>query len=377
MKPLWLTLTLSLTLQASTDAASRSFDEQVAQYIEKFPYQATYDLTVRFTGGDPAKINTWVGGGTPALVKAGDDIVPRTNNDTYYKGAALFLDDGPVVIEARAPASNRFNSLQLVDDRNVNYRNVLYPSGKYTLYFGDKPERFEGEAIEVPSKLSVVLARVEVRNQNDAEDVAAAASVFHGLTIAGAPPRTFPRRDWLGGYPSDVAAEAHRRMDAAAATIAFSDTVVGPGQQPGREVSFLHHAAGTKIGWGGPDPQHSAYEAIFFDANGDELRGRNGPYVVTTSEPPVDAFWSITIYDTERGGFLHPNDGDRYHVNDTAAVRNADGTVTLTFKEACGAADSNCLEVPAGRFDVAARYYLPRTDIVSGIWRFPKILAAD
>ena len=94
--------------------------------------------------------------------------------------------------------------------------------------------------------------------------------------------------------------------------------------------------------------------------------------------PPADAFWSITVYDTERGGFLHPNDDDRYHINNTAAIRNDDGTVTFTFKQDCESSDLNCLEVPAGRFDVTSRYYLPHEEIIIGEWTLPKIeLQAD
>jgi hypothetical protein len=141
-------------------------------------------------------------------------------------------------------------------------------------------------------------------------------------------------------------------------------------------VPYLYHAAGTKGGWGGPDPTHSAFEAIYFDAAGNEMRGGNGTYSVTTTAPPVDAFWSVTVYDTERGGFLHPNAADRYHFNDTTAVRNANGTVTFVFKRACEGSDLNCLEVPGGRFDIVARYYLPREEIVSGAWAFPRITLA-
>ena len=81
----------------------------------------------------------------------------------------------------------------------------------------------------------------------------------------------------------------------------------------------------------------------------------------------------MTVYDTDRGGFLHPNKHLRYHINNTGAVRNADGTVTFLFKMSCGESDLNCLEVPAGRFDIAARYYLPSEAIKSGEWTLPKI----
>ncbi|HEY7672929.1 MAG TPA: DUF1214 domain-containing protein, partial [Gammaproteobacteria bacterium] len=256
------------------------------------------------------------------------------------------------------------------------YRNIVFPRGKYTLYFGARPQRFEGEAIEVPSALSVVIARVEVRDENDPDDVAAAKELFAGLRINGAQPNEFPQVDLLSVFSPDVVAEAQRRMDEVFATVPFSRTVVGPGREPGRDVPYLYHAAGTKGGWGGPDPTHSAFEAIYFDAAGNEMRGGNGTYSVTTTAPPVDAFWSVTVYDTERGGFLHPNAADRYHFNDTTAVRNANGTVTFVFKRACEGSDLNCLEVPGGRFDIVARYYLPREEIVSGAWAFPRITLA-
>jgi hypothetical protein len=192
------------------------------------------------------------------------------------------------------------------------------------------------------------------------------------MKIAGTAPARFPRLDLLSEFPADVVAEANRRMDEVFATVRFGETVVGPGQEPGRDVSVLYHSAGTKGGWGAPDPAHSAYEAVLLDANGNELRGRDGPYAVTTEAPPVDAFWSVTVYDTERGGRLHPNSANRYHINDTTAARNRDGSLTFTFALTCGAED-NCLEVPPGRFDVTIRYFLPHEPIVSGAWRFPAI----
>jgi hypothetical protein len=364
---------LTLGLIGSGLAWASAFEQQVAEYLEKYPRQKTYDYALRYSGGDPTKLNRWALPGEPTLVRAGADIVPRTNNDTYYQAANIWLGHGPVVLISTAARRDRFFSFQLQDDRNANYRNVIYPDGEYTLYFGARPAQIRGEAIEVPSLLSVVLVRVEVKDKNDPEDVAAAKAVLKGMTIVGAQPEEFPRLDSLSGYTDEVINEANRRMDEVFATVPFTQTIVGPGQEPGTDVPFLYHAAGTKGGFGGPAATHSAFEAILFDDNGHPMRGSRGTYTVTTEEPVVDAFWSVTVYDTERGGFLHPNRHDRYHINNTLAVRNADGTLTFTFKQTCNADDMNCLEVPEGRFDVVARYYLPHEEIITGSWTFPKI----
>ena len=93
--------------------------------------------------------------------------------------------------------------------------------------------------------------------------------------------------------------------------------------------------------------------------------------MLTTEAPPVKAFWSVTVYDSATGRF-HPNDDDRYHINNTTAVKNEDGTYTFRFKVKCEEGDVNCLEVPAGPFDLAIRYYLPGPEIISGEWTMPR-----
>jgi len=362
-----------LTSCSEPDSAPADDSEtQIEDYIKKFPYQDTHNYAMRYTEGDPTHFNVWVLGSEPMLVKAGADKVVRMNNDTFYKIAFLILDDGPVVLKSSSPSRERFNSFQLMDDRNGNYQNVIYPDGEYTLYRGEKPAEIRGEAIEVPSSLSVVIVRVEVKDKDNAEDVAAAEAIFRGITIEGPVATNVPQLDLLSGFDKDVEDEAIRRLDEAFATLPFTETILGPGQEAGKDVPFLNHAAGTKGGWGGPDPSHSAYETIFTDNVGETLDAARGIYAITTEEPQVDAFWSITVYDTERGGFLHPNEDDRYHINNTGAVKNEDGTITFTFSRSCGESELNCLEVPAGIFDLAARYYLPHDEIISGAWTLPR-----
>lgn len=175
----------------------------------------------------------------------------RMNNDTYYKMAFVDLVDGPVFLSAAVTDESRFVSFQLMDDRNVNYRNVIFPNGEFTLYYGEKPEDVRGEAIEVPSKLSVVIVRVEVKNPGDADDLSAASDVYKTITIEGHEPSSFPQGDVLDQFPEAVAKEAYYRMDQVFKSTPFRLTVVGPGQAPGDNIPYINHAAGTRGGWGG------------------------------------------------------------------------------------------------------------------------------
>ena len=352
-------------------------EAEVEEYIRLFPYQDTFNYAMRYTGGDPEKLNTWVLGAEPTLVKAGEDKVVRMNNDTFYKMAFVYLEDQPVYLKAETPDRSRFVSFQLMDDHNTNYRNLMFPNGEFTLYRGEEPAELRGEAVEVPTELSVVIVRVEVKDPGDAEDMAAAEAIFRTITIEGPTPSAFPEVDLLGGFSEAVAKEANYRMDEAFKKAAFRNTVVGPGMVAGEHTPFLNHSAGTKGGWGGPGTEHSSYETINSGRDQQPLVGANGTYTVTTEAPPVEAFWSLTVYDTDRGGFLHPNKHDRYHLNNTMAVANEDGTYTFQFKQDCVDDDLNCLEVPAGRFDIAARYYLPSEAIQSGDWVLPPLELAQ
>lgn len=352
---------------AVIDARAEPDQAAVADYIKKFPYQDTFNYMMQYTGGDPSKLNVWVIGEKPELVKAGDDKIVRMNNDTFYKLAFIDLSNGPVRLKSGEAADNRFSSFQMMDDHNVNFRNVIPPQGDYALYHGEKPADATGEAIKAPSELVALIVRVEVKDKDDPQDVAAAEEIFNGITISGPKAGAIKKLDLLSGFDKKAVEEANREMDETAKSTPFSKLVAGPDDVPDK-VSYLQLATGTKKGWGGPVTSHSAYETIFSDKDGKPLVGKNGTYTLTTPEPPVDAFWSVTVYDTDRGGFLHPNQHNRYHINNTAAVKNDDGTVTFLFKTGCEEGDQNCLDVPEGKFDLAARYYLPGPEIRSGEW---------
>jgi len=363
-------ITYSCT-QKTDKKAALTFEQQVEDYFQKFPYQDTYEYVLKYTGGGNVELlNKLFPNSEAVLEKAGSDRVVRMNNDTYYSGGTVYLSEGPVKLSASEYDENRFYSFQLMDDRNVNFHNIIRPNGNYYLYYGEKPENVEGELIESPSLLVVVIIRVEVKDKNDLEDLESAQRLFYGLDISGPGIIEFPVVDVLSSFDEKVVERANEMMDSVFANVPFFKLVPSPEEVPD-EVSYLRLAAGTKGGWGAPVAAHSTYQMMFFDNNNEELNGSKGSYSLTTEEPEVDAFWSVTVYDTKRGGFFHPNKDDRYHINNTSAVRNNDGTITFLFKTQCQSGDINCLEVPTGNFDLTVRYYLPSEELRNGEWKMP------
>ena len=87
--------------------------------------------------------------------------------------------------------------------------------------------------------------------------------------------------------------------------------------------------------------------------------------------PPVDAFWSITLYAADR--FLYPNDFQRFSIGDrTSGLRHdPDGGLTLQIGHAAPADRSNWLPAPNGNFYLILRMYRPRPEARS--WRIPPL----
>ena len=87
--------------------------------------------------------------------------------------------------------------------------------------------------------------------------------------------------------------------------------------------------------------------------------------------PPVNAFWSLTMYDPE--SYLVDNAIDRYTLGDRSGLTYADdGSLTLTVqREAPDASpQTNWLPTPAdGAFKVALRLYSPKPEVAAGNWR--------
>ena len=93
-----------------------------------------------------------------------------------------------------------------------------------------------------------------------------------------------------------------------------------------------------------------------------------GAYQLSFRDVPVDAFWSVTVYNKD--GFFDPNDQDAYSVNSLTATANDDGSYTIHFG---GDPEStNNLPIAEG-WNYSVRFYQPRQEILDGTWTFPEV----
>jgi hypothetical protein len=145
-------------------------------------------------------------------------------------------------------------------------------------------------------------------------------------------------------------------------------------------TDYLLRGMANLLGPGWNRPQDAIYPLSQKDAEGDEYDGANHKYVMRFEKggmPPVAAFWSLTLYDTEF--FFVPNPINRYALSQRDTfVSNPDGSVDIYIQAESPGADkqANWLPAPKGKFALVMRMYGPRKtppSIVDGSWTPPPV----
>jgi len=136
-------------------------------------------------------------------------------------------------------------------------------------------------------------------------------------------------------------------------------------------------ASGAMLGLLWNPKEVSTYDVAFLDGSGAPLDGRNRYVIRFAQQPPVNAFWSLTMYSAETQIFV-PNAINRYSVGDRTkgTVYGNDGSLEV-FLQAEEPTDprerANWLPAPKGRFYLLIRHYSPKAAILTGDWLPPPI----
>jgi hypothetical protein len=150
---------------------------------------------------------------------------------------------------------------------------------------------------------------------------------------------------------------------------------------------WLMRAAAAKGGLYGNDAVEAMYPYTRVDGKGETLDGSKHNYTIIFPAgqlPPVNAFWSVTMYDG-KSQFLIKNPINRYLINSpmvSQMKKNPDGSLTIFIqKDSPGKAkESNWLPAPSDTIYLVIRLYWPKETPPSilpageGTWKPPAVV---
>jgi hypothetical protein len=265
--------------------------------------------------------------------------IVKMNRDTLYSAGVFDLSQ-PVTI-TKPDTGDRYQSMQVINQDQYT-KLVAYDPGEYTL-----------TRSQVDTRYVLVGVRTFV-DPTDPADIKKARQLQDEIEVRQVSPTTFEIPNW----------DQRSLTQLREALITVGQTMKSTRDSFGDvgEVDPVKFFLDSAVGWGGL-PNSATIVLFRTPAQNDGTT----PYTLTVKNVPVDAFWSVTVYNREL--YMEKNKYDAYSVNNVTAERNADGRVTIHFG---GDPDQkNFLYTPKG-WNYAVRLYKPRKPILDGSYQFPE-----
>ncbi|MGA8330917.1 MAG: DUF1214 domain-containing protein [Mycobacterium sp.] len=270
-----------------------------------------------------------------------DQTVIRMNRDTLYSFAILDLA-APAWLSL-PEADGRYMSAMVVSEDH--YINVLLHA----------PGRHELTSASCGSRYVLVGIRTLVDPLNP-DDVAVVGALQDRVTLETGSSEVFTSPEY-DSKSLDKTRDA--LLSLASGLTDFNRTFGTP-----EEVDPVHHLIGTAAGWGGLPTSEASYVGV-------DPALPPGEYELTFKDVPVDAFWSVSVYNS--AGFYQPNIRNLYSVNSITGVPNSDGSITVRLMADVGEdAPPNCIVTPQG-WNYLIRLYRPRAEFIDGMWTAPSL----
>jgi hypothetical protein len=152
------------------------------------------------------------------------------------------------------------------------------------------------------------------------------------------------------------------------------------GSRQALKNNYLYRMHGTVAGIWGNSKEEAIYPGWYTDSTGKALDGARGRYQLRFPAgqlPPVNAFWSLTMYGLP-AHLLVANPLNRYLINSPMLPdlkTDADGGLTIHVQNASPGKDkeSNWLPAPNGPFVLVLRMYWPKPEALNGAWKQPPL----
>jgi hypothetical protein len=220
----------------------------------------------------------------------------------------------------------------------------------------------------------------------DEQAPAADACALKYFATAGIGPGTTPSAGSdakVTGALSAAAAAGLRIIDAMAKTLGrdsqrtHNGWSLLAGDTAAFGTNYINRAVVARVGLGANTPKEAIYPNTDTDGDGRTLTGKR-KYVISFPSgelPPVNAFWSLTMYDDEL--HLIPNAIDRYAIGDrTPGLKYGRGRSLKLYVQRSAppkAQRANWLPAPSGKFRLYLRLYEPKGSAVNGKWKLPTV----
>jgi hypothetical protein len=268
-----------------------------------------------------------------------NQTVIRMNQDTLYSWAVVDISSGATLTIPET--GGRYASVMLVNqDHYIN--RVLHEPGEYEL-----------TTAELDTPYVLVGVRILV-DPADPDDVAAVNALQDQFQISAGSAEPFVSPDY---DEASLNATRQALLERARGIDNF-DHALGTKEAVDPDL----HLIGSAAVWGGLPNEEAVYHNV-------DPGLPVGEYQVTVRDVPVDAFWSISLYNAD--GYFEPNDRNANSVNSITASPNDDGSITVSFG-GCDDDRPNCLPIMEG-WNYIVRLYQPRPEILNGSWRFPSV----
>jgi len=268
-------------------------------------------------------------------------LVVRLNRDTIYSSGVFDLEAGPVTITLPDPGERFLSALVISEDHYNPF--VFYGGGTHTLTRENVGTRYVMVAVRI------------LANPNDPEDMREANALQDAITVSQPrDPGSFEIPEW------DPVSQKQVRDALIALSNAIPDMRYAAGADE-HSVDPVRRIIAAASGWGLNPDKDAIYLNVFPEQNDGST-----PYRLIVRNVPVDAFWSVSVYNAD--GYFEPNDLDAYSVNSVTGQRRRDGSILIRFGDCT--TEPNCLPVTAG-WNYMVRLYRPRQEILDGSWTFP------
>jgi len=264
--------------------------------------------------------------------------VIRMNRDTIYSSALVDISKGATLIVP--DAGDRYMSIMVVnEDHYIN--KVIHEPGEHELTVKEFGTPYVAMAVRT------------LVDASDPADIRKANALQDQLKIKAASAKAYTHPD----YDKESYKTTYEALLVLGRGMADAGATFGRKE----DVDPVRHLLATAWGWGGLPEEEAYYLNV-------EPNLPVGAYQLTFRDVPVDAFWSVSVYNKQ--GFIDPNDQDAYSVNSLTGTANDDGSFTIHFGG--DPRSTNHLPIAEG-WNYTVRFYQPRKEILDGTWKFPEV----